>query len=110
MVSGTFYPDSPKILAERIKQFLDWAGPLNGKTDKDILALISPHAGYDYSGSVAAYGYKLIKGKPIRTVIIIGPSHYEYFDGISVYPQGAWQTPLGNVPVDLELAQALIAE
>ena len=119
VVNGAFYPDSAKILAGRIKQFLDWADPLrsipsNGigpkKTDKDILALISPHAGYDYSGSVAAYGYKLIRGMPIRTVVIIGPSHYEYFDGISVYPQGAWQTPLGNVPVDIELAQALIAE
>ena len=106
VVSGTFYPDSAKILAERIKQSLDWAEV--EKADKDILALISPHAGYDYSGSIAAYGYKAIRGRPIRTVIIIGPSHYEYFDGISVYPQGTWQTPLGNVSVDSELAEALI--
>jgi len=106
VVSGAFYPDSAKILAQNLKQFLGWA-ELN-KTDKDILALISPHAGYKYCGSVAAYGYKLIKGRPIQTVVIIGPSHYEYFDGISVYPQGAWQTPLGNVPVDSELAQDLI--
>ena len=106
VVKGAFYPDSPRILSERITQFLDWATVK--RTDRDILALISPHAGYDYSGSVAAYGYKLIKDRPIQTVIIIGPSHYEYFDGISVYPQGAWQTPLGNVPVDTELAEALI--
>ena len=104
--SGTFYPDSPKILAERIKQFLDWAEI--EKEDRRVLALISPHAGYDYSGSVAAYGFKTIKDRPIDTVVIIGPSHYEHFDGISVYPQGAWQTPLGNVPVDDELATALI--
>ena len=106
VVSGAFYPDSAKILAERIKQFLDWAEIK--KSDKDILVLILPHAGYDYSGSVAAYGYKAIKDKPIRTVIIIGPSHFEYFDGISVYPQGVWQTPLGNVPIDKELAEKLI--
>ncbi|MCQ9208802.1 MAG: AmmeMemoRadiSam system protein B, partial [Omnitrophica bacterium] len=106
VVSGTFYPDSAKILSQKIKQFLDWAG--QDVPDQDILALISPHAGYDYSGSVAAYGYGLIKGKPIRTVIIIGPSHFADFEGISVYPQGAWQTPLGNVPVDAELADALI--
>jgi AmmeMemoRadiSam system protein B/AmmeMemoRadiSam system protein A len=106
VVSGAFYPDSPKILAERVKQFLDWAEI--EKKDEPILALISPHAGYDYSGRVAAYGYKAIKGEPIRTVVIIGPSHYEYFEGISVYPQGAWQTPLGNVSVDTELAEALI--
>jgi AmmeMemoRadiSam system protein B/AmmeMemoRadiSam system protein A len=106
-VSGAFYPATAKILAERIKQFLDWA-EVEKQPDKDILALISPHAGYDYSGSVAAYGFKAIKGSSFRTVVIIGPSHYEYFDGISVYPQGAWQTPLGNVAVDTELAQALI--
>lgn len=105
-VSGTFYPDSAKILAQTIKQFLDWAEP--EKTEKDILALISPHAGYEYSGSVAAYGFKAIKTEPIQTVIIIGPSHFVDFDGISVYPQGAWQTPLGNVPVDSDLANALI--
>lgn len=106
VVSGAFYPDSAKILAERIKQFLNWAEI--EKKDRDILALISPHAGYDYSGSVAACGFKAIKGRPFRTVIIIGPSHFVGFDGISVYPQGAWQTPLGNVPVDEELASALI--
>ncbi len=106
VVSGSFYPDSAKFLAEKIKRFLRWAEL--DKTDKGVLALISPHAGYDYSGSVAAYGYKLIKDRPIRTVIIIGPSHYEYFDGISIYPQGALQTPLGNVAVDVELAESLI--
>ena len=105
-VSGTFYPDSPKILAEKIKQFLDWAEI--EELDKDISVLISPHAGYDYSGSVAAYGYKAVKARPIRTVIIIGPSHFVDFDGISVYPEGAWQTPLGNVSIDSELAKTLI--
>jgi AmmeMemoRadiSam system protein B/AmmeMemoRadiSam system protein A len=108
VVNGVFYPDSAKILGQGINQFLDWAEI--EKTDKDILALISPHAGYDYSGSVAAYGYKALKAKPIRSVIIIGPSHFTDFDGISVYPHGAWQTPLGNVPVDSELAGAIIAE
>ena len=71
-VSGTFYPDSSKILAKKIKSFLSWAEVT--PEDKDILALISPHAGYDYSGSIAAYGYKLIKDRPITTVIIVGPA------------------------------------
>ena len=83
---------------------MDWAEVK--EENKHILALISPHAGYDYSGSVAAYGYKAIKGRPIRTVIIIGPSHFVDFDGISIYSQGAWQTPLGNATVDPELAEA----
>ncbi|MFH1246014.1 MAG: AmmeMemoRadiSam system protein B, partial [Candidatus Omnitrophota bacterium] len=107
VVSGSFYPASARILAQKLKQFLDWAEVK--KRNEDALVLISPHAGYDYSASTAAYGYNLIKASPIHTVIIIGPSHYEYFEGISVYPEGSWQTPLGNVPVNSEIAQALIA-
>ena len=107
-VAGAFYPGSAKTLAETINQFLDRVQIK--KQDRKILALISPHAGYDYSGSVAAYGYKAVKERPLRTVIIIGPSHYEYFEGISVYPQGAWQTPLGNIDIDAELADALIQQ
>jgi len=106
VVSGTFYPDSPKILAGEIKQFLKLAKVV--KKDRPIIALISPHAGYKYSGHVAAYGYKAIKGAAIDTVIIIGSSHYEHFEGISVYPKGAWQTPLGNVSIDEEMANSLI--
>lgn len=107
VVSGVFYPASAKILVERLKQFMDWAEIK--KPDTDTLVLISPHAGYDYSAGTAAYGYNLIKANPIHTVIIIGPSHYEYFEGISVYPEGSWQTPLGNVPVDSEMARSLMA-
>ncbi|MBN3037806.1 MAG: AmmeMemoRadiSam system protein B [Candidatus Omnitrophica bacterium] len=106
VASGTYYPASPKILSERIKQFLEWAEVK--KADKRILALIAPHAGYDYSGGVAAHAYKLIKAQPISTVIVIGPSHYVRFEGFSVYSTGNWQTPLGNVPIDTEIAQALI--
>jgi len=107
VVSGSFYPDSPKILSQKIKQFLDWADV--ERPEDRVLALISPHAGYDYSGSVAAYGFKLIKDQPVHTVVIIGPSHFEYFEGISVYPHGAWQTPLGNVEINVALAEKLIA-
>ena len=106
VASGSFYPDSAPILAERIKQFLGWAEPQI--LQQDILAIIVPHAGYDYSGSVAAYAFKGLKQRPFKTVVIIGSSHFEYFDGISVYPQGAWQTPLGNVSCDSELANQLI--
>ncbi len=73
-----------------------------------IFALISPHAGYEFSGRVAAFGYKQIKNKPYKTVIIIGPSHHYGFQGASVYPSGKFRTPLGDVEIDAELAGKIL--
>jgi len=76
----------------------------------EIFALIEPHAGYGFSGPTAAFGYKLIKNKPYKTVVIIGTSHYYAFSGISVYSQGAFQTPLGIMEVDSEFSQKLLGK
>ena len=76
-VAGAFYPDNPVVLSEMIDKCLQDANPQT--LEGEIFALISPHAGYDFSGSVAAYGYKLIKNKGYKTVVIIGPSHYSGF-------------------------------
>lgn len=105
-VAGTFYPDNPKELSAMIEGFLNAATPepLSG----DIFALISPHAGYGFSGKTAAFGYRLIKDRPYTTVIIIGPSHYYGFNGVSVYPQGVFRTPLGDVKIDKEFTQKLL--
>jgi AmmeMemoRadiSam system protein B len=73
-----------------------------------LVALISPHAGLVYSGPVAAHGYALLRGRRDLTVVIVGPSHFVPFDGVAVYGSGSWQTPLGKVGVDEELARALI--
>jgi hypothetical protein len=105
-VAGAFYPDTPQELSQKIDGFLDAANPQ--PVAGDIFALIVPHAGYDFSGPTAAYAYKLIKGKGYKTVVIIGPSHYYGFDGISVYADGVFHTPLGDVPVDAEFAHRLI--
>ncbi|MFA5345193.1 MAG: AmmeMemoRadiSam system protein B [Candidatus Omnitrophota bacterium] len=105
-VSGAFYPDDPKELSKVIEGYLDEANPEN--PGARIFALISPHAGYGYSGKVAAFGYKLIKDKPYKTVIILGTSHRYPFSGVSVYPNGAFRTPLGEIPVDNEFAQKLL--
>jgi AmmeMemoRadiSam system protein B/AmmeMemoRadiSam system protein A len=74
--------------------------------------LIVPHAGYAYSGWVAAYGYKTLIGNPpaggINTVILIGNSHQERFEGASVYQEGYYKTPLGNVEIDKALAKRII--
>lgn len=106
VVAGTFYSDSSSRLSKDLQQFLKKPKPI--LQDKKIIALIVPHAGYKYSAGVAAYSYKAIEGEPIRTVILIGASHYEHFEGALVYPKGAWRTPLGDVFIDSELAQRLI--
>jgi AmmeMemoRadiSam system protein B len=75
-----------------------------------LVALISPHAGLFYSGPVAAHGYSLLRGRQDESVVIVGPSHFVAFDGVAVCASGSWETPLGRVAVDEDLARALIAE
>lgn len=107
-VAGAFYTSNPEALAAQIKDFIIKAPAktLPGK----IIALIAPHAGYMYSGQVAAYGYKLIEGKSFDAVVVIAPSHRAAFHGASVYPKGAYQIPLGLIPVDNELTQQLMKQ
>ncbi len=75
-----------------------------------IKFFIAPHAGYIYSGQTAAYDYRLIKGNHYDSVIIIGPYHSALFHGASIWKSGLWQTPLGDVAIDEELAQAIANE
>jgi len=105
-VSGLFYPSSSSALSSQIENYLEKAEVPQARGD--IVAIISPHAGYDYSGSVAAFGYKSLLGRSYRTVIIIGPSHHAYVKGASIYEKGAFKTPLGNVEIDSELAKKII--
>jgi len=107
-VSGKFYPSDKTALASLVDGFLNRVdiSPASGR----LLALISPHAGYIYSGQVAAHSYARLKGKDIETVIIIGPSHYSAFKGVSVYTEGKWKTPLGTVDIDTRIARSLISD
>lgn len=107
-VAGGFYPDDPVELKKMVDGFLQEVNP--HPPEGKIFALISPHAGYGYSGRVAAHGYKLIKDKPYKTVIVIGTSHYLGFSGVSVYPQGKFRTPLGSIEIDRKLAQQLLGK
>jgi AmmeMemoRadiSam system protein B/AmmeMemoRadiSam system protein A len=105
-VAGGFYPDDPAQLGGLLHQYLD---PIQ-RVDGAPIALIVPHAGWVYSGHVAAAGYKQIEGVDYDTIVIIGPNHTDpTFDGISVYAQGAFETPLGAVPIDEALAAELLA-
>src|SRR3989338_785619 len=106
VVAGSFYPAEPLILAGQIDGYLKQATP--PKVDGDIMALISPHAGYEYSGPVAAYGYKLISDRKFDTVVIIGISHHLAFDGVSILEKGFYETPLGKVPIDAEFTKRLM--
>jgi MEMO1 family protein len=107
-VAGGFYSAEPKELADSIDNLEASTGPV--PTDRKVLIAIAPHAGYPYSGPVAAYTFKAIGHIHYKTVVIIGPSHYFPFEGISVYPRGGFKTPLGIVPVDEDFAQALLKE
>jgi AmmeMemoRadiSam system protein B len=105
-VAGQFYPGEREELSQMIDEFLE-----NAKIPKiegEIFGILVPHAGYIFSGPVAAHCYKAIQGKNFETVILIGDSHYEYFDGVSVWDRGEWETPLGRVKVDEELAKEIL--
>lgn len=107
IIAGSWYPGDPAKLKTEVAKYLG-AAEVNPEK-ADLLGIVVPHAGYTYSGPVAAYAYKNLAGRGIRTVVMIGPSHRAYFDGAAVYASGAWETPLGAVPVDQELARKLIA-
>jgi AmmeMemoRadiSam system protein B/AmmeMemoRadiSam system protein A len=106
-VAGGFYPADPKTLTAMIDDMLAHASPpaINGP----ILAVVAPHAGYQFSGPVAAYTYAALKGRKFSRVVVIAPSHYEAFDFTSVYEGDAYATPLGVVPVDKAFAKQLVS-
>ena len=109
-VAGAFYPADPQALSKMIDEMLATATP--PAVDGTILAAVAPHAGYPYSGPVAAWTYAAIKeqvnrGRKYTRVVLIAPSHYVGFDFTSVYDGDAYTTPLGQVPVDKEFARRL---
>jgi AmmeMemoRadiSam system protein B/AmmeMemoRadiSam system protein A len=105
-VAGSFYPADPAALTAMMDSMLAKVPPSN--LDGPILAVIAPHAGYEYSGPVAAYTYAALKGHSDSRVVVIAPSHYEAFDFTSVYGGDAYRTPLGDIPVDKAFVQQLV--
>ena len=107
-VAGSFYPADPGALESELTRLFEQAGQtdLNG----DIRFLIVPHAGYTYSGPVAAQGYRCIpRDARYRNIFILASSHREQFEGVSVYAAGNYITPLGEAEVNVDLANELIA-
>jgi AmmeMemoRadiSam system protein B len=92
-----------------IKKFLKVASKHRSfKRPKKIFGLISPHAGYIYSGLTAAYGYSLLEKNEFDKVVVISPSHYDFFKGVSVFPGDAYRTPLGEIPIDNDLRTKIL--
>ncbi len=110
-VAGGFYPADPKTLLAMMDDMLAHAAssqpPITVPTNDPILAVVAPHAGYQFSGPVAAYTYAALKGRKFSRVVVIAPSHFEAFDFTSVYEGDAYATPLGTVPVDKAFAKQL---
>jgi MEMO1 family protein len=112
-----FYEGTAEALSAQVEScFLSPFGPgklpvVNPNDARKVLGLVCPHAGYAYSGAVAANAFFSLAadGKP-DTVVILGPNHTGYGNPLSAMRKGAWRTPLGDVEIDKELADALAEE
>ena len=105
VIAGQWYPGEPRQLRAMIDGFLaavDTA-PLPG----ELVGLIVPHAGYVYSGQVAAYAYAQLKGRKFNRVVVVSPVHRLYLGTLATTDKAYYETPLGLVPVDQEMVQAL---
>ncbi|HVM47670.1 MAG TPA: AmmeMemoRadiSam system protein B [Candidatus Acidoferrum sp.] len=105
-VAGLFYPADPTTLSNTVDRLLK-AAPEHHITG--LKALVCPHAGYEFSGPTAAIAYKTLAGRDMQTVIVMGPSHYAWFESACIPDAQAYRTPLGLVPISpkaKELASA----
>lgn len=113
--AGAFYEDDAEALKTQIEWcFLHKFGPqkipeVPADGSREILGLVCPHAGYEYSGPVAAKAYYelALDGKP-DTVVILGPNHWGIGSGLSIMNEGFWRTPLGNVEIDGKTANQIV--
>lgn len=104
-VAGMFYSGQKDNLTREISIFLENSSLVNEA--KKVYGLVAPHAGYLYSGGVAARAYRQIVGKQFDVIVVISPSHRIYFEEISVFNGAAYSTPLGEIAIDKTLAQAI---
>lgn len=100
-IAGLWYEGNPKALAENIDSYMDRARL--PKLDGKVVAIMSPHAGHRYSGSVAGYAFASVRGLSPDIVVIVGPMHHPYRDSILVSAHEAYTTPIGTVPIDKDL-------
>jgi AmmeMemoRadiSam system protein B len=104
VIAGSWYPGTEKSLTHAVDDYFSRVDqpPVPG----ELLGLISPHAGYAYSGQTAAYAYHQLQGQQVDTVVVLGPSHRAWVGDYAASAEEAYETPLGLVPLD----QAFIGE
>ena len=105
-VAGMFYPGDATACRQELARYLDKVPP--GRLSGPVLGGVVPHAGWVYSGPTAAHLYARVD-PAVETVVLLGAVHHWGVDAPSVYPDGAWRSPLGDCLVDGELADALIS-
>jgi len=104
-VAGTFYPEKKITLDQEVAMVLE--NSLEIDLQGEIIGMVVPHAGYMFSGGVAARAYRQVFESKVDIVVVIAPSHCEYFTEISIFDGYGYSTPLGTLPVDKELAEEL---
>ena len=107
-VAGSWYPGSQARLAEAVDGHLGAAARV--PAPRCPFAIVAPHAGLMYSGPVAAYAYTLVESCRYSAAVLVGPSHFVGFDGVSIWSRGAWETPFGAVSVAEGLAAGIAAQ
>jgi MEMO1 family protein len=107
-VAGLFYPSDPGELRDTVAGHVEAAAPAPPPSPPK--ALIAPHAGYRYSGATAGAAYRSVAGRrgDVDRVVLVGPAHRVPVDGVGVTTARAWRTPLGEVPVDVEVCRDLV--
>lgn len=108
-VAGTWYPGTAVSLASAVNRHLAAADRDGADVRGDLVALVAPHAGLKYSGPVAAHAYRLLRDRAFDVAVLVGPSHFLGFDGVSLHPSGGFETPFGLASIDVECARAIAA-
>jgi MEMO1 family protein len=107
-VAGTWYPGTAAALASAVDRHLTNADRDARDLPGEIVALVAPHAGLMYSGPVAAHAYRLLRNRSFDVAVLVGPSHFVGFEGVSVYAAGGFETPYGVASIDDGVARALL--
>lgn len=108
VVAGMFYDSHPQRLKKNVEEYLQKADPK--KPGGEVIALISPHAGYTFSGQAAAFGFKLLEKEAIKRAIILAPTHSVPFHGVSIPRVTHYETPLGPVKLDEQACSKLLQQ
>jgi MEMO1 family protein len=108
VASGRWYPDNKDKLINMVKSYLENVKP--PKKKGEIIAVIAPHAGFEYSGQAAAYSFKSLKNQEVDRVIVLAPSHYSRFRGLSILRTDYYKTPLGLIRIDVDICDRLLEE